>query len=166
MTSAQLLTDAFERVREVVHEAAEDLTPEQLAYRIDEDANSIGWLVWHLSRVQDDHLADVMGTEQVWTAEGWAERFSLPLDLADTGYGHTSEQVASVQVTTGDLLTGYYDAVHARTVAYVSGLKDGDLARIVDQGWDPPVTLSVRLISVLSDDLQHAGQAAIIRGIL
>jgi uncharacterized damage-inducible protein DinB len=150
----------------VVHEVVEDLTPEQLAYRIDEDANSIAWLVWHLTRVQDDHLANVMGTGQVWTAEGWAERFSLPLDLADTGYGHTADQVASVQVTSGDLLTGYYDAVHARTVAYVSGLEDGDLARIVDQGWDPPVTLSVRLISVISDDLQHAGQAAIIRGIL
>jgi hypothetical protein len=166
VTSAQLLTDAFERIREVVHEVVDGLTSEQLGHRIDDDANSIAWLVWHLTRVQDDHTADVMGTEQVWTAEGWAERFSLPLDLADTGYGHSSDQVASVQVASGDLLTGYYDAVHAKTVAYVSGLKDGDLTRIVDPGWDPPVTLSVRLVSVISDDLQHAGQAAIIRGIL
>jgi uncharacterized damage-inducible protein DinB len=166
VTSAQLLTDAFERIREVVHEVVDGLTSEQLGHRIDDDANSIAWLVWHLTRVQDDHIAAVMGTEQVWTAEGWAERFSLPLDLADTGYGHSSDQVASVQVASGDLLTGYYDAVHAKTVAYVSGLKDGDLTRIVDPGWDPPVTLSVRLVSVISDDLQHAGQAAIIRGIL
>jgi uncharacterized damage-inducible protein DinB len=166
VTSAQLLTDAFERIREVVHEVVDGLTSEQLGHRIDDDANSIAWLVWHLTRVQDDHIAAVMGTEQVWTAECWAERFSLPLDLADTGYGHSSDQVASVQVASGDLLTGYYDAVHAKTVAYVSGLKDGDLTRIVDPGWDPPVTLSVRLVSVISDDLQHAGQAAIIRGIL
>ncbi|MEV4320107.1 DUF664 domain-containing protein [Actinocrispum sp. NPDC049592] len=166
MTSAQLLTDAFGRIREVVHEVVEGLTPEQLAYRIDEDANSIAWLVWHLTRIQDDHMADVMGTEQVWTADGWADRFALPFDASDTGYGHTSDEVAAVKVSSGDLLTGYYDAVHAKSVAYLASVRDDDLTRIVDQGWDPPVTLGVRLISVISDDLQHAGQAAIIKGIL
>ena len=166
VTSAQLLTDAFGRIREVVHEVVEGLTPEQLAYRIDEDANSIAWLVWHLTRIQDDHMADVMGTEQVWTADGWADRFALPFDARDTGYGHTSDEVAEVRVSSGDLLTGYYDAVHDRSVAYLSSLRDEDLTRIVDPGWDPPVTLGVRLISVISDDLQHAGQAAIIKGIL
>jgi uncharacterized damage-inducible protein DinB len=166
VTSAQLLTDAFGRVREVVHEVVDGLTPEQLAYRIDEDANSIVWLIWHLTRVQDDHMAEVAGTGQVWTGQGWAERFSLPLAIADTGYGHTSEQVASVQVPSGDLLTGYHDAVYEATVAFVKDLEDDDLTRVVDPGWDPPVTLGVRLISVISDDLQHAGQAAIIRGIL
>ncbi len=166
VTSAQLLTDAFGRIREVVHDVVEGLTPEQLAYRIDEDANSIAWLVWHLTRIQDDHMADVMGTEQVWTADGWADQFALPFDTSHTGYGHNSDEVAAVKVSSGDLLTGYYDAVHAKSVAYLASVRDDDLTRIVDQGWDPPVTLGVRLISVISDDLQHAGQAAIIKGIL
>ncbi|MEU6038205.1 DUF664 domain-containing protein [Actinomadura sp. NPDC047616] len=166
MTSAQLLTDAFGRIREVVHQAVDGLSPQQLAYRAGEDANSIAWLVWHLTRIQDDHIADVAGLPQVWTSKGWAERFGLPFDAADTGYGHSSDQVAAVQVESGELLTGYHDAVYQQTISYVETLTDDDLPLVVDRSWDPPVTLAVRLVSVISDDLQHAGQAAFVRGLL
>jgi uncharacterized damage-inducible protein DinB len=166
VTTADLLTDGFGRIREVVHQAVDGLRAEQLAYRVDPDANSIGWLVWHLTRVQDDHVADVAGTDQVWLAGGWADRFDLPLDPREIGYGHSSQQVASVTVPSAELLTGYYDAVHQATLDFVGGLTDVDLARVVDTRWDPPVTLAVRLISVISDDLQHAGQAAYLRGVL
>ena len=166
MTSADLLVDAFGRIRGVVHEVVRGLTPDQLAFRLDREANSVAWLVWHLTRIQDDHVADAARTEQVWTGGGWAERLGLPFDAAATGYGHTAADVAAVRVGSGDLLTGYHDAVHDRTVAYVGGLADGDLTRIVDESWDPPVSLGVRLVSVVSDDLQHAGQAAFVRGVL
>jgi hypothetical protein len=165
-TSAELLVDAFGRIREVVHEAVEGLTPEQLAFRVDGKANSIAWLVWHLTRVQDDHVADAAQREQVWTSQGWAERFGLPFDPLATGYGHSSDDVAAVRVSSGDLLIGYHDAVYEQTIRYVRGLSDTDLDRIVDVSWDPPVSLGVRLVSVISDDLQHAGQAAFVRGLV
>jgi hypothetical protein len=165
MTSAQLLTDAFDRIRGLVHRVVDGLTPEQLAFRIDE-ANSIAWLVWHLTRIQDDHVADAAGSRQVWTSQGWAERFDLPFDAAETGYGHSADEVALVRVESGSLLIGYHDAVYERTIEYVSALTDDDLPRIVDRSWDPPVTLGVRLVSVIADDLQHAGQAAFVRGLV
>jgi uncharacterized damage-inducible protein DinB len=165
VTSAELLVDGFDRIQEVVHDAVDGLTKEQLAYRIDSQANSIAWLVWHLTRVQDDHLADLAGSDQVWTGGGWSDRFGLALDQLDTGYGHSSAEVDAVGASSVELLLGYHDAVHDRTVEYVAGLTDADLPRIVDEAWDPPVTLSVRLVSMISDDLQHAGQAAFIRGI-
>ncbi|MGH3342384.1 MAG: mycothiol transferase [Carbonactinosporaceae bacterium] len=164
VSSAELV-DAFGRIREVVHEVVGGLTPGQLAFRLDSQANSIAWLVWHLTRVQDDHVADVAQAEQTWTADGWAERFALPFDVSATGYGHGTDDVAAVQVGSGALLTGYHDAVHDRTVDYVAGLTDSDFARIIDESWDPPVSLGVRLVSVISDGLQHAGQAAFIRGV-
>jgi hypothetical protein len=142
------------------------LTPEQLAFRVDPGANSIAWLVWHLTRIQDDHVADAAQAEQVWTSQGWVERFGLPLDPLATGYGHRAADVAAVRVAAGELLVGYHDAVHQQTTRYVEGLGDADLARIVDRSWDPPVSLSVRLVSVLADDLQHAGQAAFVRGVV
>ncbi|HZB31055.1 MAG TPA: DUF664 domain-containing protein [Streptosporangiaceae bacterium] len=166
MTSAQLLADAFGRIQGVVRRAVDGLDQEQLAYRLDAEANSIAWLVWHLTRIQDDHIADAAGTSQVWTSRGWAERFAFPFSVADTGYGHGAEQVAAVRVESPDLLTGYHDAVYEQTIGYVGGLADDDLNRIVDRAWDPPVTLGVRLISVISDNLQHAGQAAFVRGII
>jgi uncharacterized damage-inducible protein DinB len=166
MTKAELLGEAFGRVREVVHAVVDGLTPEQLMFRVDDDANSIAWLVWHLTRIQDDHVADVAGTAQVWTSQGWMERFGLPFDAGATGFGHTRDDVAAVQVGSGDLLVGYYDAVHEQTIRFVQRVTDADLDRVVDESWDPPVTLGVRLVSVIEDDLQHGGQAAFVRGIV
>jgi uncharacterized damage-inducible protein DinB len=165
VNTAELLIDAFGRVRGRVHSVVADLSPEQLAARVD-GANSIAWLIWHLTRIQDDHVADVARREQVWTSSGWSERFGLPFDPSATGYGHTSEDVDAVRVESGDLLTTYYDAVHEQTVRYVEGVRDPDLDAVVDESWDPPVTLGVRLVSVVSDDLQHVGQAAFVRGIV
>jgi uncharacterized damage-inducible protein DinB len=165
MTSAEVLEDAFGRIRDVVHRVLDGLSPDQLAARLDSDANSIGWLIWHLTRIQDDHITGVAGTEQVWTSGGWVDRFGLPLEPADHGYGHTSDQVASV-IVEADPLREYYDAVHEVTLAYVAGLTDADLDRVVDNRWDPPVTLGVRLVSIIHDDVTHTGQAAFIRGIL
>src|SRR6266496_871356 len=166
MGSADILLDSFNRIRGLVHAVVAGLTPEQLAFRVDDRANSIAWLVWHLTRIQDDHLADAADTEQVWTAAGWVDRFALPFGRSATGYGHGPDDVAAVRVPSGDLLTGYYDAVHDRTIEYVGRITDGDLARVVDESWSPPVTLGVRLVSVISDNLQHAGQAAFVRGVL
>jgi uncharacterized damage-inducible protein DinB len=166
MMGSLLLSDAFGRVRDVVHRAVAGLGAEELAYRVDGHANSIAWLVWHLTRIQDDHVAAVVGTEQVWTASGWHQRFALSLSPAATGYGHTSAEVEKVRVDSPALLVDYHDAVHDRTVRFVAGLTDPDFDRVVDQTWDPPVTLGVRLVSVISDDLQHAGQAALVRGIV
>ena len=165
MTPAELLTDAFERVLQTATAAVDGLTEEQLATRPAPDANSIAWLVWHLARVQDDHVADVAGTEQVWTAQDFVTRFDLPFDTAATGYGMSSEEVGHVRVG-AELLADYLRAVHAATASYVAGLAPEDLDGIVDERWDPPVTLGVRLVSVISDDLQHAGQAAYLRGLV
>ncbi|WP_027936214.1 DUF664 domain-containing protein [Amycolatopsis sp. ATCC 39116] len=165
MTVADLVIDGFGRIQEVVHEAVDGLTEDQLAERLDEDANSIAWLVWHLTRVQDDHIADLAGTPQVWSEQGWHERFGLPFRPSATGYGHRSKDVAAVRAE-AKLLTGYHDAVHDSTVAWLGSLREDRLDDVVDEAWDPPVTLGVRLVSILSDDLQHAGQAAFIRGVL
>ena len=164
MLSTELLSDAFGRIRALVHGALDHASTEALTSRPDPEANTVAWLVWHLTRVQDDHIADLMGNDQVWTAGGWVGRFSLPFDPAATGYGQSAADVAAVRPDP-ELLRGYYDAVHTRTIDYLGTLTEADFARIVDAAWDPPVTLAVRLVSILSDDLQHAGQASYARGI-
>ncbi|MHB8487995.1 MAG: mycothiol transferase [Candidatus Dormibacteria bacterium] len=165
MTSAEVLADSFGRIRDIVHRVVDGLSRDQLAARLDSEANSIGWLVWHLTRIQDDHIAGVAGSEQIWVSAGWANRFGLPLDAADTGFGHTPPEVAAV-IVDAEPLRDYFDAVHEVTLAFLGTLTDAGLDRIVDERWDPPVTLGVRLVSIIVDDVQHAGQAAYIRGIL
>ncbi|MCO8270587.1 DinB family protein [Actinoplanes sp. TRM 88003] len=165
MDAKDVLAEAFGRLPELVETAVQGLTPEQLRYQPAKGANSIGWLVWHLTRVQDDHVAEVMGTEQVYASGDWPARFGLK-DASETGYGHDAAQVAAVAPESAQVLLDYYRAVHDRTVGYLAGLTGDDLDRVVDDNWDPPVTLGVRLISVYDDDAQHAGQAAYLRGLL
>ncbi|MFD3734909.1 DUF664 domain-containing protein [Streptomyces sp. NPDC058632] len=166
MLAKDILIEGYGRIREEVHAAVAGLGPDALNTPPAQGANSVAWLVWHLTRVQDDHVADAFGLDQVWLAQNFERRFALGLPRHDTGYGHTPEQAAGVRVDSGDLLTGYYDAVHGQTLDALRALAAEDLARVVDERWDPPVSLGVRLVSVLSDDLQHAGQAAYVRGLL
>ena len=165
-TTAELLIEAYGRIGQVVHQVVDGMDEDALASRVDPEANSIAWLVWHLSRVQDDHIAHVAGTEQVWTSNGWADRFGLPFDTSAIGYGQTSADVGKVRGVSAESLAGYYDDVYAASTAYLRDLTDADLDRVVDERWDPPVTLAVRLVSVIGDDLQHAGQAAFVKGLL
>ncbi len=164
MKTSDLLLDAFDRVTQTARRAVTGLDRETLTRRVDPGANTIAWLVWHLCRVQDDHLADAFDTTQVWTAQGWADRFRLPFDDDATGYGQTAAEVGQVRVP-AELLLGYLDAVHDASAALLAAVTDADLDRVVDPNWDPPVTLGVRLVSVVSDGLQHAGQAAYVRGV-
>lgn len=163
-TPADLLLDSFGRFPELVHEAVDGLTEDQLTHRLDPDANTIAWLVWHLARVEDISLAEAFGSEQVWA--DWSDRFALPFAPHDMGYGHDSEQVAAVRGIAADLLSGYYAAVARRTAEHLRFVTGEDLDRVVDRSFDPPVTLGVRLVSVLEDVAQHVGQAALIRGVL
>ena len=167
MNVNELLLDAFGRLPDLIRSAVEDLTPEQLHWTPGPGSNSIGWLVWHLTRVQDEHVAELLDAKQIWTSGDWAGRFGIAsADPDDTGYDHVPEQVDAVRPESPAALVEYYDAVAERTRTFVSGLDETDLDRIVDERWDPPVTLGVRLISVLDDDVQHAGQAGYVRGLL
>lgn len=161
-TSAQLLQDLFDRIRQEADAVLDGITEGELAAAPGGN-NSVAWLLWHAARVQDVQIADVAGHEQVWTADGWARRFALPFDDSATGYGQSQQEVAQVAASS-QLLRGYLEAVADRSDTYLSTITDADLDRIVDENWDPPVTLAVRLISVAADDLQHLGQAAYVRG--
>jgi uncharacterized damage-inducible protein DinB len=165
MSTQNLLLDGFGRIKEVVHHAVEGLDEAVLTFRPEDKANSIAWLIWHLTRIQDDHLADLRKEKQVWIVGSWYNKFNLPFDESDTGYGHTGSDVAHVQASAQQLIA-YHDAVYAETIKFIKTLKEEDYDRIIDKSWDPPVTMAIRLMSVISDDLQHAGQAAYVRGLI
>jgi len=165
MRSAELLSDAFGRIDDIVSRVLTGLDAEALNWRPGGTGNSISWLVWHLCRAQDEQIADVAGIGSVWAGGGYAARFALPLGASDTGYGHSSAQVSAVHLDSTTLLREYHQAVLAQSLEYVRGLQDAELDRIVDRRWDPPVSLGVRLVSILDDCVQHGGQAAYVKGL-
>lgn len=162
MLANDLMLDSFERVRQDVHSAVEGLDDSQLAWRPSEKTNSIAWLVWHLTRVMDDHISELAGKNQLWKV--WRDKFDFDVG-DDTGYGHNDEQVAKVKARAEQLLN-YYDAVNEKAIEFIKGLAEKDYTRVVDRNWNPPVTLAVRLVSVINDCTQHTGQAAYVRGLL
>ncbi|AMO63354.1 Protein of uncharacterised function (DUF664) [Mycolicibacterium phlei] len=160
----EVLRDAFTRQIEHVEDLTDELTDEIAFFRPTATANSIAWLIWHSARQQDLQIADIAGTEQVWFREGWVDRFNLDLPRDSMGYGHTPDEVGRVRAS-ADLLAGYYHGVHKATLEYIASVTTEELGRIVDTRWNPPVTASVRLVSIIDDAAQHLGQAAYIRGI-
>jgi len=166
MDVAALLLELYGRIPPLAHEVVGGVEPSKLTMAPGPGANTIAWLVWHLTRVQDHHVAEILGDDQIWVTGDWAARFGLDPDPTDTGYGHNAEQVAGVRPIDADVLLGYLDAVDARTRAMLAALSPADLDRVVDRRWDPAVTLGVRLVSIADDGLQHVGQAAYIRGLL
>ena len=166
MDIAALLLELYGRVPPLASEAVADLDADQLAEAPGPGANTIGWLVWHLARVQDHHVAELLDVEQIWVEGDWGPRFGLDSDPDNTGYDHSPDEVASVRADGPDALTDYLAAVDERTRRMLEGLQPADLDRIVDRRWDPPVTLGVRLVSIADDSLQHVGQAAYVRGLL
>ncbi len=165
MNTSEVFSDAFGRIRELVQQSVKGANPARLAYRPEPGANSIAWLAWHLTRTQDDHVSEIAGIEQAWISEGWHDRFGMAADPHNTGYGHGPDEVAAIPPDP-DLLIAHHEAVAGRTATYLAKVDDAELDRIIDRSYDPPVTVGVRLVSVISDNIQHAGQARYLRGIV
>jgi uncharacterized damage-inducible protein DinB len=166
MESKAVMLEVYGRIPPLVRGVLDGLPEEALVRRPGPDANTIAWLVWHLARVQDHHISDILKSDQLWVGGDWAERVGLDPDPENTGYGHSPEEVASIVPRDADVLVAYLEAVQSRTVAMLERLTPGDLDRVVDRRWDPHVTMGVRLVSIADDALQHVGQAAYVRGLL
>jgi hypothetical protein len=163
----ELVEDGYGRVLEALKEALEGLSQKDLNERPHADCNSMGWLTWHLTRVQDDHISDLMGEEQLWMKDGWHARFNRPAEPKDIGFGNSSEEVSSFESPPVEILLDYHRVVLDRSKQYLNGLTPADLDRELNEPMFQPLpTVGVRLVSVMSDCLQHAGQVAYLRGLL
>jgi len=163
MTIAEVLIDALSRSRERFDRALADVTLEQAntppVPDIAPRTNSLTWLAWHTAREIDLQVSTLTGTEALWTAGGFKERFALPLPDDTEDWHHTPEQAALVRVDDLTVLTDYLDAAYALIRGYLAGLTTASLDDVVDRAWDPPVTRASRLASIIDDAAQHSGQA-------
>jgi hypothetical protein len=166
VNGVDVVREVLGRVATAVPGVLDGLSAQDLLVRPGPDANPIGWLVWHLARVEDAHVAEVLEQDQLWETGPWAASMGLEPDPSNSGYGHTTEQVAAIRSPGTEVLQDYFDQVRARTEHYLDTLSDEDLDRVVDRAYDPPVTLGVRLVSIAEDGLQHIGQAAYVKGLL
>ena len=165
MEGAALIAEALGRVNAILHRSLEGAPADMLCRMPAPHANSMAWTAWHLTRVQDDHISDLVGQPQLWTSEGWHARFGMEPDDEETGQGHTFEQVAAFKVESADVLLAYQDVTFERSKSYLATAKPAEMDRELDEPqYDPLPTVGVRLVSIVSDNTQHAGQVAYLRG--
>jgi len=166
MEAKDIVTDALERIRGILHRTLAGLTLDDIQRQPTPDSNSIAWLTWHLTRVQDNGISGLFDQEQAWISQGWHAQFGMAPDPDNEGQGHTPEQVAAFRAPSIQTLLDYHDSVSSRSKNFVGGLTTTDFNRELNEPqYQPRPTVGVRLVSILSDNLQHAGQVAYLRGV-
>jgi len=162
-----LLEDAYSRIYEFMKHVLSDLGQDDLDWQPKSDANSIGWLAWHLTRQQDAQVAALMNTKQLWISGKWYERFRRPAEPEDTGFGHTKTQIQAFKSPDADAFLKYQKEVAARSMEYFKTLSEEDLNKTLKEPWfQPPPTVGVRIVSIMEDSMLHAGQMGYVRGLL
>lgn len=161
-----LLIDGYGRVPEFLENVLKGLTRDDLNWQPRHDCNSIGWLIWHLTRQQDAQIASLMGEKQLWIKDEWYATFNRQPEPNDIGFGHGPEQVSAFKSPEAKILLDYNRAVVERSKQYISSLSENDLDRELNEPWFQPLpTVGVRLVSILDDSVLHAGQVAYVRGL-
>lgn len=161
-----ILIGSYESVLKTLERVLDGLNQDDLNWQPGPDCNSIGWLAWHLTRAQDSLITSLTGEEQLWLKDKWHAKFGRAPDARDTGSGHTQKDVAGFKSPPVATLLDYHRAALERSRRYILTLSETDLDRkVVDPRFQPPPTVGSRLIMVLGDGLQHAGQAGYVRGL-
>ncbi len=167
MNHQDVLIDGYSRIPHFLKHVLAGIPQDKLDWQSHPDANSMGWLAWHLVRQHDVQIATLMGEEQLWISESFHSRFNRPVDPRDRGFGDTPEDVAAFKSPETAVFLEYAEAVVARTLAYIRRLSEEDLDQELNEPqYQPLPTLGVRLVSILEDSQLHLGQAAYIRGII
>ena len=163
----QLLSDGYGRIQESLERILDGLTREDLDQQPKPDCNSMGWMAWHLARGVDSQISALMGQEQVWIKDKWYQKFDRQADPKDTGFRHSTEDIAAFESPEISTILDYNEAALERAKGYFATLTASDLDRELDEPWFKPLpTVGVRLVSVMVDCLEHIGQIAYVRGLL
>lgn len=168
MAWQQLVMDVFLRISRDREQVLDGLDADELHEQPFPNGNTIAWLTWHLTRSHDRNISKLAGEDQLWITEGWYAEFNRPPDTTETGFGHSAEEAAAFRAPGGRALVDYHRAVLERIQHYVlRTMMEDDLDRdACSPTFRDTTTVRRRLVGIISEGLQHVGQAAYGRGAL
>ena len=166
MSATETALSALERNWGMVDKALEDVDDAAMRSQPNDQSNSMGWLLWHMTRVVDRFIhTRFQDVPQMWIKDGWHEKFGLDADPNTTGMGWSAEQVADWQVPTKSLLVEYYEAVKTAARDYIKPLSPSDLEREIPFPALPEKAPIGTILGVLVfDNIVHGGQIAYLKG--
>ena len=164
MTLNEFIEDAFDKEHGFLMEAVQDLTPDELAWRAGPEANPMGWILWHMIRVEDMWFQFfIQRPLEIWERAGWHEKFGLPTRA--NGFDHTLEQVTSFPNLDLAELLSYGEAVRAGTLSYLKGLTPEDFAAVPREP-RPEMSVGAVFRQVIGELYQHQGHISYLKGLV
>jgi uncharacterized damage-inducible protein DinB len=153
---------------DMILKAVDGLSREELARRPNDQSNSIGWTLWHLARLEDVLVVDLIEQKpQLWIANGWYKKFGRAEDRNDHGFRHTAQDVAAFQVPEPDVLVGYFKAVRGEVKSFLGTFSNDGLEQPAKRwgGGEGTVKAGNYLTALVDEALAHGGQIAYLRGL-
>lgn len=177
MPTKELILSGFANIKRTYDRTLNTLTPEELAWQPKPDANSIQIILFHMVRAEDTNVQQrIQGKPLLWESEKWYQK--LGKDIKDDGAHYTADQLPKISFSNVKDLLVYTDAVRAKTLEYVNGLKEADFERKFNiPAFGPPlppgapprppmeVTVGVMLLNTIIHLVQHTGECSYIRGL-
>ena len=166
MSVGEISNAAYDRIAGVLRRALTDMTVTQLTTQAaGPESNPIGWIAWHLTRTQDKNYSALLGREELWSKDGWYQKFGLPIE-SGTGNGDSLETVRSFDPINSDTLLAYFDATRALSREFLDSLDADDLNQPSPSGLPTTEVIKVSIARVTGDLIQHIGQIAYVRGLV
>ena len=167
MLPAESIIYALQRNWEMVDSALEGLDEAALARQPSDQCNSAAWILWHMTRVVDTFVhTRLRSIPQLWTQNGWHQKFDMPDDAEDRGVGWTAGQVAAWQSPAKEVQLGYYAAIKSAATEYLESLTVADLEKtMVIPPVAEPRSVAMLLGQFTWDNVAHGGQIAYLRGL-
>ena len=173
MDLLEFATEMFEEYATRLYSYLDGLTLEELNWRPNAEANSIAFIVWHTTRVEDRWFqVFCQDKPDLWTSGRWFEKLGMNEDRSP--FGLTPEDLASLPTLTIEALKSYFEAVRSETRKYLASIGPEDLE--ASPGRSPfggsasaspfaQFTIQRMFRQLIQEEIQHLGQVGMLRGL-
>lgn len=162
MEAREVMLRSLEQSQEYLTRALDGLTQKEAAWSLGEECNSIIFILWHTSRVEDFFVNRVIQRQlELYETEGWLEKLGTP--AKGSGWEYTGEQLQAWPVPKLEIVRGYADSVREKTLAFVRSVTAEQLSE-VPRPERSPDSIGATLTRIITEIALHTGQIAYLRG--
>jgi hypothetical protein len=164
-TIAQLLQESIRNQHNMIDQAVQELTPEQLHWVArGTNANHIGFTLWHYVRTEDNVIQFILQDRKptIWIEGNYFERFGL--ERVAQGTGMTTDDAHALRLPAIDQWMEYQRAVWKATDDFLGSVDDESLERMVQVKPLPEMKARQALSNVvLTHGHSHFGEICMLR---
>ncbi len=162
MEAKELILRSLEQSQRFLTRALDGLTQEEVAWSPNAECNSIAFILWHMTRVEDLFVNRVIQREkELYEAEGWQEKLGTPVKA----YGYTLEELKAWPVPKLEVLRAYANSVREKTLSFLQSVTPEKLSEEVIRPNRPPDSVGASLGHMSTEIALHVGQIAYLRGV-